>query len=380
MDAFFASVEQLDHPEYRGKPVIVGGIPGDRRAVVSTASYEARKYGVHSAMPLVTAVKLCPDAVFVRGNYRRYQEKSHEVMSVFYDYSPDVTQISVDEAFIDLTGTERLFGDAEGVALRIKKEVMEKTGLTVSIGLAPTMYLSKIASGLKKPDGFVKILPGEEEKFMLSLPLEKVWGIGTKTLERLKSAGFRTTSDIHKKSEALLRTMFGDSTGAFLYNAVRGCEGMKFGTEGKSRSISSETTFDFDLTEIYAIETAVMSLATDVLFRMHKQNVRSRTVMLKIRYEDFTTVSVQQTQENAVMNAEDMFSRCRALLNAKYEKERGIRLLGVACCNLEDKSVPVQQSLFDFGDKKKAAVENAIYEMESKNPKIKIKKARLLDN
>ena len=156
LDAFFASVEQLDHPEYRGKPVIVGGIPGDRRAVVSTASYEARKYGVHSAMPLVTAVKLCPDAVFVRGNYRRYQEKSHEVMSVFYDYSPDVTQISVDEAFIDLTGTERLFGDAEGVALRIKKEVMEKTGLTVSIGLAPTMYLSKIASGLKKPDGFFR--------------------------------------------------------------------------------------------------------------------------------------------------------------------------------------------------------------------------------
>ncbi|MBQ1661644.1 MAG: DNA polymerase IV, partial [Treponema sp.] len=152
LDAFFASVEQLDHPDYRGKPVIVGGLPGDRRAVVSTASYEARKYGVHSAMPLVTAVKLCPNAVFVRGNYARYSEKSQEVMSVFSNYSPTVIQISVDEAFIDLTGTERLFGNPLGVAKKIKAEVKEKTGLTVSVGLAPTMYLAKIASGLNKPD------------------------------------------------------------------------------------------------------------------------------------------------------------------------------------------------------------------------------------
>ncbi len=380
LDAFFASVEQLDHPEYRGKPVIVRGIPGDRRAVVSTASYEARKYGVHSAMPLVTAVKLCPNAVFVRGNYARYSEKSQEVMSLFSNYSPTVIQISVDEAFIDLTGTERLFGNPLGVAKKIKNEVKEKTGLTVSVGLAPTMYLAKIASGLNKPDGLTEIPQGGEEKFMLSLPLEKVWGVGTKTLEHLRSAGFRTTMDVHEKSIRLLRTIFGNSTGTFLYNAVRGNHEMDFGSEPKSHSISSETTFDTDLDEEYAIETAIMTLSMDVLFRMHKENVRSKTVMLKIRYEDFTTVSIQETQDRSIMNADDMFARCRSLFQRKYEKGRGVRLIGVACCNVEDRNLPDQQDLFDFGDGKKAKLEDAIYSMEQKNPKIKIKKARVLDS
>ncbi len=380
LDAFFASVEQLDHPEYRGRPVIVGGLPGDRRAVVSTASYEARKYGVHSAMPLVTAVKLCPNAIYLRGNHKRYEEKSHQVMSIFYNYSPTVIQISVDEAFIDLTGTQRLLGDPVSVARKIKKEVKEKTGLTVSIGLATTMYLAKIASGMNKPDGLTVVPRGMEEKFMMELPLNKVWGVGTKTLEHLKSAGFRTTKDIYDKSINLLTSIFGNSTGRFLYNAVRGNSDLEFGAESKSRSISSETTFEFDITDLYVIETEIMNLATDVLYRMHVENMRSKTVMLKIRYEDFSTVSVQETIDRPIMNAEDMFARCKNLLQKKYETGRGIRLLGVACCNLEDKSKPYQQDLFDFGNKKKALVEEAIYAMEQKNPDIKIKKARLLDN
>ncbi|MBQ2600911.1 MAG: DNA polymerase IV [Treponema sp.] len=379
LDAFFASVEQLDHPEYRGKPVIVGGLPGDRRAVVSTASYEARRYGVHSAMPLVNAVKLCPNAIYVRGNHRRYSEKSREVMSIFYGYSPTVIQISIDEAFIDLTGTRRLFGEPIEVARKIKAEVKEKTGLTVSIGLASTMYIAKIASALKKPDGLTEVPPGDEEKFMLSLPIDRVWGVGTKTLEHLKAAGFRTTGDIHEKSIGLLTSIFGAGTGTFLYNAVRGNREMEFGAEPKTRSMSSETTFDFDLTDEYVIETAIMNIATDLLFRMHTEKLRTRTVMLKIRYEDFTTVSAQETQDRPVMNAEDMFSRCISIFRKKYERNRGVRLIGVACCNLEDSSVPLQQELFDFGDGKKASVENAIYAMEQKNPGIKIRKARLLN-
>ncbi len=378
LDAFFASVEQLDHPEYRGKPVIVGGLPGDRRAVVSTASYEARKFGVHSAMPLVTAVKLCPQAVYVRGNYKRYSEKSHEVMSIFSDYSPEVTQISIDEAFIDITGTERLFGNPVDLAKKIKAHVKTETGLSVSVGLATTMYLSKIASGLRKPNGLTVVPRGKEEDFMLSLPIEKVWGVGGKTLAHLKAAGFCTTRDIYEKSEALLISIFGQSSGSFLYNAVRGNKGMVFGGEAKNHSISSETTFEFDLTDRYAIDTALMSLSMDVLYRMHRENVRSRTVALKIRYEDFTTVSVQATTERPVMNADDMFARCQALFTKKYQEGKGIRLLGVSCDNVEDKSTPTQQELFDFGDSKRAKVEEAIYAMEDRNPDLRVKKARLL--
>lgn len=378
LDAFFASVEQLDHPEYRGKPVIVGGLPGDRRAVVSTASYEARKYGVHSAMPIAQAVQLCPKGIYLRGNHRRYQEKSSEVMDIFSNYSPDVTQISIDEAFLDMTGTERLFGPPAELALKIKKEILNRTGLTVSIGIGPTMYIAKIASGLNKPDGLTIISAGDESKFMVSLPLEKLWGCGTKTLEHIKRAGFRTTADIYVKPVEYLVTIFGEGTGRFLYNAVRGNKDLVFGAEAKNRSVSSETTYDFDLYDTYAIETAIMALAENVIFRLHKENVRSRTVAVKIRYEDFTTCSIQSTSDFPVANADDLFERCVSLFKKKYEHGRGIRLLGISCENVEDKSVPVQQDLFDFGNTKKSKVEKAIFSMEEKNPQLKIHKARLL--
>ncbi|MBQ1714690.1 MAG: DNA polymerase IV [Treponema sp.] len=377
LDAFFASVEQLDHPEYRGKPLIVGGIPGDRRAVVSTASYEARKFGVHSAMPIVKAAQLCPHGIFVRGNYQRYQEKSLEVMEIFQNYSPEVIQMSIDEAFLDLTGTSGIFGSAEETAKRLKKEVLEKTGLTVSVGIASTMYVAKIASGLKKPDGLTIVQDGKEEEFMMSLPLEKLWGCGTKTQERLKAAGLKTIKEIHGKSENLLISIFGKGTGSFLYTAVRGNRDLIFGGEAKNHSISSERTFDFDLTDRTSIDTALMELCMNVLYRMHKEHVRSKTVALKIRYEDFTTVSVQQTSEFPVSNADDLYERCKTLFAKKWTAGRGIRLLGIACQNVEDKSVPVQRSLFASADEKKAKVEEAIFAMEDKHPELKIRKARL---
>ena len=200
LDAFFASVEQLDHPEYRGKPVIVGGLPQDKRSVVSTASYEARVFGVHSAMPSAKAYELCPQGIFVHGRMKRYSELSYQIMQIFSDFSPDVQQMSIDEAFIDLTGTEKLFGPPEQTAKKIKERVKKETGLTVSIGLAPTKYLAKLASDMQKPDGFYQIEEGTEEQFMLNLPLKKVWGIGDKTYEALKMAGLKTTRDIHEKS------------------------------------------------------------------------------------------------------------------------------------------------------------------------------------
>ncbi len=381
LDAFFASVEQLDNPSYRGKPVIVGGLPGDRRAVVSTASYEARKYGVHSAMPLVTAVKLCPHGIYVRGRHRRYHELSEIIMDILRQYSPDVRQLSIDEAFLDMTGTERLFGAPADTARKLKDAVREKTKLTVSVGVAGTMYVAKIASGLHKPDGLTIIPNGGEESFMRSLPLNKLWGAGTKTLQRLQDAGFRSTEDIYRASEKLLITLFGNSTGSFLYNAVRGNRELIFGEEAKNHSISNEKTFEFDLSDRYIIDTALMELSQSILYRLYKENAASRTVALKIRYEDFTTVSIQETSDFPVANTEDLFERCKRLFSKKYENGRGIRLLGVACENVEDKAIPQQKMLFDFeNDEKKAKVEAAIYAMQQKHPDLKISKARLYCN
>lgn len=220
LDAFFASVEQLDFPEYKGKPVIVGGLPTDKRSVVSTCSYEARKFGVHSAMPIFKAYQLCPQGIYLKGRMRRYQEKSKEVMSIFYNYSPEIMQISIDEAFLDLTGTERLFGNPTDTAKKIKDDIYEKTGLTVSVGVASSKYLAKIASGLRKPNGLFVIPYGKEQEFMFTLPIDKIWGIGNKTRERITEAGFYTIKSIYNASEELLISLFGKCTGKFLYNTV----------------------------------------------------------------------------------------------------------------------------------------------------------------
>ncbi len=380
LDAFYASVEQLDNPEYKGKPVIVGSLPTDRRGVVSTCSYEARAYGVHSAMPIGNAVKLCPHAIFLRGRMKRYQEKSKEIMSIFSDFSPDVHQISVDEAFIDITGTERLFGPPEQVASLLKSRILEQTGLTVSIGISTTKYIAKIASGMNKPNGLFIVHKGDEEKFMLNLPLKDIWGIGQKTLHRIKQAGFNSTQDLHAVSKGMLINLFGNSTGEFLFNAVRGTLFETFNEAPKTRSISSERTFRFDLTDRYAIDTALMELSWDVMFRVFTEKWTSKTAHVKIRYEDFTTVSVQETSTRAISSADDLYMRVKKLFDKKYENGRGIRLIGIAAQNLENTSLPTQQELFDSGDKKKAAIEKTVIELQKKNPGLQIQKARLLRN
>ena len=379
LDAFFASVEQLDHPEYRGKPVIVGGKPEDKRSVVSTASYEARVFGVHSAMPTAKAYQLCPQGIFVHGRMKRYSELSYQIMQIFSDFSPDVQQMSIDEAFIDLTGTEKLFGPPEQTAYKIKERVKKETGLTVSIGLAPTKYLAKLASDMKKPDGFYMIEEGTEEQFMLNLPLKKVWGIGDKTYEALKMAGLKTTRDIHEKSLEALSFMFGQNTGSFLYNVVRGIETVTFDRKTKSHSISNEATFPFDLTDIYTAETAMLDLCHSVIFRLLKENGFSRTVQVKIRYEDFSTVSIQQTYPQSVLTLDALYEAAKELFEKKYERGRGIRLLGIALENIEATERTYQPGLFDDNNEKKQNVEKAILKLEKKHPEIKIHKARMLE-
>ncbi len=380
LDAFFASVEQLDHPEYKGKPVIVGGKPEDKRSVVSTASYEARKFGVHSAMPTYQAYKLCPQGIYVYGNMKRYSELSYQIMTIFRDYSPDVDQMSIDEAFIDITGTERLFGPPEETAMKIKAQVKKETGLTVSVGLATTKYLAKIASGFSKPDGFYFVKPGTEQEFMLNLPLDKLWGVGKKGQEKLKNAGLHSTRDIYEKSFETLEFIFGKNTANFLYNIVRGIDVAGFGHEAKKHSISAETTFPDDVSNVYTAQTKLLELCQNVIFRLIRSNEYSRTAFVKIRYDDFSTVSIQQTVDRNILTLDSFFEIIKNLFDKKYEKGRGIRLLGVGLDNIEKTDSPYQQDLFENKKEKNQAVEKAIIKLEKKHPEIKIHKARTLDN
>jgi len=379
LDAFFASVEQLDNPELKGKPVIVGGKPEDKRSVVSTASYEARKYGVHSAMPIFQAYKLCPNGIYLRGRMERYSEISYKIMNIFKDFSPDVDQMSIDEAFIDISGTEDLFGRPEEIAFKIKKIIKEQIGLTVSVGCAPSKYFAKLASDINKPDGFFMVKPGEEQNFILNLPLKKIWGVGNKTLETLNKCGINTPRDVLEKSIESLKFICGNSTGTFLYNVVRGIEGEKFDRKTKSHSISAETTFPYDVRDIYTAETYLLELVQTVMFRLLREGGFSRTVMVKIRYEDFSTVSIQETIEYNIITVDSFYSLAKKIFEKKYEINRGIRLLGVGLENIEKEERPIQQDLFETSDNKKYAVEKAILSLEKKHPEIKVQKARLLN-
>ena len=378
LDAFYASVEQLDNPELKGKPVIVGG--SDRRSVVSTASYEARARGVHSAMPIFMAKRICPDGFYLPVRMKRYEEKSKEVMAIFGSYSPDVQQLSIDEAFIDLTGTERLFGNPMETAKRLKKEVLEKTGLTVSIGMASTKYVAKIASGMKKPDGFFVVEEGKEEEFMLSLPLEKVWGIGEKTRLKLQSKGLRTVREIHNLSLMNLKSIFGESGGEFLYNAVRGREYVNFNKEAKSHSISSETTFEFDLRIKEEIEREMKEICRTVMLRARSENALSNTVCVKIRFGDFSTITARETFQSEVKSIEDLFEKAEAIFWRKFVPQKGLRLLGVALQNVYDESER-ELSLFDTEEQSaESRIEKAIGELERKFPSLRIGTASDMGN
>ena len=379
LDAFFASVEQLDNPDLRGKPVIVGGKPEDRRSVVSTASYEARKFGVHSAMPVYQAYKLCPQGIFIHGRMQRYAELSYQIMNIFRDYSPDVDQMSIDEAFIDLSGTEKLFGPPEETALKIKERVKKETGLTISLGLATTKYLAKISSGLSKPDGFYHLKAGCEKDFMLNLPLNKVWGLGPKSQELIRKKGFNSTRDIYERDYDTLEFLFGKNMATFLYNVVRGIEKESFSRETKSHSISAENTFPYDLTDIYTIETELLELAHGVFFRLLKEGAFSRTAFVKIRYDDFSTSTVQETRDRNIMTLDTYFEIIKSLFEKRYENGRGIRLLGVGFDNITKEDKPYQQDLFsDNKEEKRQAVEQAILKLSKKHPEIKVRKARTL--
>ncbi|UTY25530.1 DNA polymerase IV [Treponema denticola] len=376
IDAFFASVEQLDNPEYMGKPVIVGG--QSERGVVSTCSYEARKFGVHSAMPILQARKLCPSGIFLRGRMDRYHEKSKEVMSIFKDFTPEIKQISVDEAFLNMTGMEKIFGAPKNSALLLKKTIKEKTGLTVSVGCAQNKYIAKIASGRSKPDGLFIVPAGEEIDFMKSLPLKDVWGVGGKTRERLIAAGLTSVSQIFNSSEHLLQSILGNASGSFLFQAVRGELYDVFSDDVKFHSISTERTFEHDLFSHAEIDDVIFYLASELMYRIFDEKVKGKTVSVKIRYNDFTTVSVQST--GAVVNdTQDLFERAKELFYKKFDNKTPIRLLGLCIMNIESDLPEAQTELF-YSEKniKKRKIEETMYTLTKKEGKNILKPARLL--
>jgi len=376
LDAFYASVEQLDNPEYRGKPVIVGGLPGDRRSVVSAASYEARKFGVHSAMPTVQAYKLCPEGIFVRGRMDRYHEKSSEIMVIFKDFSPDVEQLSIDEAFLDITGTEKLFGPPEETAKRLKTQVREKTGLTVSVGMATNKYIAKIASGMSKPDGLFVIAPGEEEKFMRSLPVGKIWGAGEKTQDIFKKHSLKTCDDIYRLSRKTLSSMFGNALGTFLYRAVRGEGAETFDRERGSHSMSAERTFAYDLYDEFVIESALLEICETLIFRLLSSQAESATISLKIRYSDFSTDTFRETFQEPVLTLNDFYRHVLDLFHRKYQRNRGLRLIGAGLINLNKGNSLHQGDLFSQEKDKERRLEEAILSINTKHPGAALRRSR----
>jgi len=376
LDAFYASVEQLDNPGFRGKPVIVGGLPEDRRSVVSAASYEARKFGVHSAMPTAQAYKLCPQGIFVRGRMERYHEKSAEIMAIFRDSAPVVEQLSIDEAFLDITGTEKLFGPPEDTARRLKEIVTEKTGLTVSIGMASNKYVAKIASGMSKPDGLFVIKPGEEEKFMRSLPVGKIWGAGEKTQGVFKKHGLKTCDEIYRLTPKTLASMFGNALGTFLYRAVRGEPAETFDREHASHSMSTERTFAYDLYDEFVIESALLDICETLIFRLLSGQVESATISLKIRYGDFSTDTFRETFQEPVLTLNDFYKHVLDLFHRKYQKGNGIRLIGAGLINLNRSNSIHQGDLFSQEKDKERRLEETILSINSKHPGAALKRSR----
>ncbi len=377
LDAFFASVEQLEHPEYRGNPVIVTG--RGQRAVVSTCSYEARKFGVHSAMPKARAEHLCPEGIFIIADMPRYHKKSKAVMAVLAEFSPDVMQVSVDEAFLDMTGMERLFGPPKEAAARLKAAVLENTGLTVSVGVAENKYLAKIASGFQKPDGLTVVEGKDAQDFMLSLPLKDIWGVGKKTLERLNAAGFTTTESVASSSEALLQTILGKAAGHSIFLAVQGQDPGFFSGEAAERSISSEKTLEVDISDYNIVETLLFEFAQELSFRMFDEGVSSDTVSIKIRYFDFSTVTAQSKGERPVNDSADLFARLKVLFAKKCERGKPIRLLGAGLQNIKSKTLPEQEELFESNSEKRRALSEAVYKLNKKMGRGAVSPAKLID-
>ena len=375
LDAFFAAVEQRDNPALRGKPVIVGGGGPTDRGVVSTASYEARVFGVRSAMPLRTAAALCPNGIFVPVNGRKYSEASKQVMAIFRRFSPLVEPLSIDEAFIDVTGTEQLFGSGEDAARQMKKAVHDETELTVSVGVAANRLVAKIASDLRKPDGLVVVAPGDEAAFLAPLGIERLWGVGASTRRQLAEFGVATIGDLAALPEDLLARRFGQH-GRDLALRARGIGETVVGGHEAAKSVSQEHTFDVDQNDWEVLEQTLLALSEGVASRLRATNVVTSTVSVKIRNSAFETITRQRTLHPPTDMGEVIWRTAVELTKREVHGQR-IRLLGVAASGLDEQR---QLALFEAptDDRRRRATEAADAVRKKFGSKA-IRRARLLD-
>ena len=335
MDAFYASVEQRDNPDYRGKPVIVGADPkaGRGRGVVAACSYEARKYGIHSAMPISTAFRKCPHAIFLRGDMKKYGDVSRQIFKVLESFSPDIEPISIDEAFIDITGSYHLFGTPRETCLKIKKAILLATGLKASIGLAPNKMTAKIASDLEKPDGVVIV--GEENllEFLHPLPAGKLWGVGKKSREALNRLGIKTIGDIAKRDVQELIRLFGKN-GMHIWKLANGIDSREVKPEDSIKSIGNEYTFDKDEIDTDKIKDTLMRLSEKISRRLRKAGFKGKTITLKIRFADFKTYTRATTLKEPTNFVKDIYQNAWVKVQAFQLKQNPVRLIGIQVSQL----------------------------------------------
>ena len=373
LDAFFAAVEQRDRPELRGKPVIVGGGGPTDRGVVSTASYEARVFGVRSAMSLREAGRRCPQGIFLPVDGARYQAASKAVMAVLRRFTPLVEPISIDEAFLDVSGSRGLFGDGATIGRRIKAEVQSGVGLTISVGVAQTKLVAKIASDLRKPDGLVVVEPGDEAAFLAPLAISRLWGVGEKSAAALREYGVRTIGDLAALPDDLLVRRFGKH-GASLAQRARGLDDDPVGGREAAKSIGHEHTFDVDTSDREVIERTLLAMSEGVAGRLRDSGVRASTITVKIRDTTFRTITRQRTLPDPTDLTEPIF---RTALELARNEVRGIRirLLGVSVSGLGERE---QLSLFAADDPRRRRVTEAADAVRHRFGERAITRARLV--
>ena len=330
MDAFFASVEQRDQPHLQGKPVIVGG--SRRRGVVSAASYEARKFGVHSAMPMFRAVRLCPHAVFLPGRMRRYVEISRGIISLIRQYTPLVQPASIDEAFLDLSGTRRLWGDPQEVARDMSRRIREKFHLTCSIGLAPNKFLAKLASDWDKPDGLTVVPPSRVRSFLQQVPVHKLPGAGDKTLDWLRGLGIKTIADLERFSPDFWENRLGQR-GAELIRLARGRDDSPVEPRSIRKSVGAENTFSRDIRDKKELESHVFAQSEEVGTALRKKSTAATRVTLKLKFDDFRVITRSESLDNPTDSTRTIFEAARSLLMST-SMPRPVRLSGVSASGL----------------------------------------------
>ncbi|HXS35591.1 MAG TPA: DNA polymerase IV [Flavipsychrobacter sp.] len=341
MDAFYASVEQRDNPEYVGKPIIVGGSPEGRGGVVATASYEARKFGVRSAMPSKRAIQLCPEAIFIPPRFSAYKEASQKIREIFSRYTDLIEPLSLDEAYLDVTTDKQNIGSAIEIARRIKQAIKDELKLTASAGVSVSKFVAKIASDYDKPDGLTFISPSKVEEFMEQLPVEKFHGVGKVTADKMKGMGLHTGADLKKLTEDELVKHFGKS-GHFYFRIVRGIDERQVQPDRKTKSLGAEDTFPYDLTTIEEMNKELDKIAKVVYDRLQRYELKGRTITLKVKYSDFRRITRNQSFSNHVGDLETIATTSKNLLSGTDLENVKIRLLGISLSNFKEVA-PVQK-------------------------------------